>query len=149
MYHGNPGEIDFGSSQREVRVSEGSSYRESTVFTSDFLFWFKVEPRGFSCQSITGFLHLNMGLFILLWLWTRNSLKSVANGFPFNRRQKKYTLAVLCQLQNVTCIKLGPGTIRYFSYQECGMHLRTYVYARPKSGKIYRFFLISGKHFYH
>ena len=31
MYDGNPGEIDFGSSQREVRVSEGSSYRESTV----------------------------------------------------------------------------------------------------------------------
>ena len=32
MYDGNPGEIDFGSSYREVRVSEGSSYRESTVF---------------------------------------------------------------------------------------------------------------------
>ena len=27
----HPGEIDFGSSYREVRVSEGSSYRESTV----------------------------------------------------------------------------------------------------------------------
>ena len=26
------GKIDFGSSLREVRVSEGSSYRESTVF---------------------------------------------------------------------------------------------------------------------
>ena len=33
MYDGNPGEIDFGSSLREVRVSEGSSYRESTVIT--------------------------------------------------------------------------------------------------------------------
>ena len=33
MYDENPGEIDFGSSQREVRVSEGSSYRESTVVT--------------------------------------------------------------------------------------------------------------------
>ena len=32
MYEGNPREIDFGSSLREVRVSEGSSYRESTVF---------------------------------------------------------------------------------------------------------------------
>ena len=32
MYDGNPGEIYFGSSLREVRVSEGSSYRESTVF---------------------------------------------------------------------------------------------------------------------
>ena len=31
MYDGNPGKIDFGSSQHEVRVSEGSSYRESTV----------------------------------------------------------------------------------------------------------------------
>ena len=35
MYDGNPGEIDFGSSQREVRVTEGSSYRESTVFKSE------------------------------------------------------------------------------------------------------------------
>ena len=32
MYEGNPGEIDFGSSLREVRVSDGASYRESTVF---------------------------------------------------------------------------------------------------------------------
>ena len=31
MFDGNPGEIDFGSSWREVRVSEGSSYGESTV----------------------------------------------------------------------------------------------------------------------
>ena len=31
MYDGNPGEIDFGSSERKVPVSEGSSYRESTV----------------------------------------------------------------------------------------------------------------------
>ena len=31
MYDGNPGEIYFGSSYREVRVCEGSSYRESTV----------------------------------------------------------------------------------------------------------------------
>ena len=30
MYEGNPGEIDFGSSQREVRVSEGSSYLDIT-----------------------------------------------------------------------------------------------------------------------
>ena len=33
MHDGNPGEIDFGSSYSEVRVSEGSSYRESTVIT--------------------------------------------------------------------------------------------------------------------
>ena len=32
MYERNPGEIDFGSSKHEVRVSEGSSYLESTVF---------------------------------------------------------------------------------------------------------------------
>ena len=31
MYDGNPGEIDFGSSKCEVRVSEGSSYRELTA----------------------------------------------------------------------------------------------------------------------
>ena len=32
MYEGNPGEIDFGSNKREVRVSEGSSCRKSTVY---------------------------------------------------------------------------------------------------------------------
>ena len=32
MYDGNPGKIDFGLSYRKVRVSEGSSYRESTVY---------------------------------------------------------------------------------------------------------------------
>ena len=31
MYEGNPGEIDFGSSSREIRVGVGSSYPESTV----------------------------------------------------------------------------------------------------------------------
>ena len=31
MYDGNPAEIDFGSSEREVRVREGSSHRESPV----------------------------------------------------------------------------------------------------------------------
>ena len=30
MYDGNPGEIDFGLSKREVRVREGLSYRELT-----------------------------------------------------------------------------------------------------------------------
>ena len=32
MYDGNLVEIDFGSSKREVRVSEGSSYRESIAY---------------------------------------------------------------------------------------------------------------------
>ena len=32
MYEGIPGEIDFCSSKHEVRVSEGPSYRESTIF---------------------------------------------------------------------------------------------------------------------
>ena len=31
----NPGEIDFGSSQGEVQVSEGSIYWESTVLGGD------------------------------------------------------------------------------------------------------------------
>ena len=31
MQDGNPGEIDFGSSWRQVRVGEGSSYWELTV----------------------------------------------------------------------------------------------------------------------
>ena len=32
MYDGNPGEIDFDSSSREVWVKEGLSYQESAVF---------------------------------------------------------------------------------------------------------------------
>ena len=36
-----PGEIDFGSSEHEIRVSEGSSYRESTVI---------IQGNIFSCQ---------------------------------------------------------------------------------------------------
>ena len=34
MYEGNPGEIDFGPSLRDVRVSKGLSYRESTAYPS-------------------------------------------------------------------------------------------------------------------
>ena len=40
MYEGNPGEIDFGSIKREVRVSEGSRYWESTVQ----VYFFLVDP---------------------------------------------------------------------------------------------------------
>ena len=41
MYDRNPGEIDFGLSEREVQVSEGSSYQESTADVKfDFLSWF-------------------------------------------------------------------------------------------------------------
>ena len=36
MYDGNPLEINVGSSKREVRVSEGLSYRKLTVFTQKF-----------------------------------------------------------------------------------------------------------------
>ena len=39
MYDGSPGEIDFGSSKREVRVSEGSNYRESTVERRGMFNW--------------------------------------------------------------------------------------------------------------
>ena len=46
MYEGNPGKFGFGSSQREVRVSEGSSYRESTTvhinFVADWKFVLKI-----------------------------------------------------------------------------------------------------------
>ena len=44
MYDGNPGEIDFGSSQCEVRVSEGSSYGESTVLILTLHFTFNSLP---------------------------------------------------------------------------------------------------------
>ena len=37
MYERNPWEINVGSSEREVRVSEGSSYRESSVIANWFL----------------------------------------------------------------------------------------------------------------
>ena len=35
--YSDAGEIDFGSSKREFRVSEGSSYLESTVFRDDLV----------------------------------------------------------------------------------------------------------------
>ena len=41
MYDGNPGETEFDSSSREVQVSEGSSYRESTVTWAVFVFHFR------------------------------------------------------------------------------------------------------------
>ena len=58
MYEGNQRKTDFGSSLREVRVSEGSSYRESTVFrklllTSDPGLIF---VRGFKNACIRGVL---------------------------------------------------------------------------------------------
>ena len=58
MYEGNQRKTDFGSSLREVRVSEGSSYRESTVFrklllTSDPGLIF---VRGFKKACIRGVL---------------------------------------------------------------------------------------------
>lgn len=31
MYGGNPGEINFGSSKREVQISKGPSYQEPAV----------------------------------------------------------------------------------------------------------------------
>ena len=39
MYDGNPGEIDFGSSSREVWVKEGLSYQESAVFVCICMLW--------------------------------------------------------------------------------------------------------------
>ena len=46
MYDGNPGEIYFGSSQREVRVNKGSSYQESTVFIGS-----KITGKAFKLQK--------------------------------------------------------------------------------------------------
>ena len=53
MYDGNPREIDFGLCWHEVRVSEGSSYRESTVFTIPRL-W------GKQFNSLSGEKHTKM-----------------------------------------------------------------------------------------
>ena len=41
MVEGNPGEMDFGSSQREVRVSKSSSYWESRVLYKGMIFYLK------------------------------------------------------------------------------------------------------------
>ena len=53
--------------------------------TPEFLFWFKVEPRGFSYQAYIGSLVLDIinliGLFIPLWLSTGKSLKSFGKAF--------------------------------------------------------------------
>ena len=46
MYGGNPGEIDFGSSKREVRVREGSIYRELTVFACVSGVYYKTQENG-------------------------------------------------------------------------------------------------------
>ena len=51
-YDGNPGEIDFGLSEREVRVSEGSSYRESTVLALFFEPLQQVTVFTITCVSI-------------------------------------------------------------------------------------------------
>ena len=45
---------------------------------TEFLFWCKVEPHGFSCHACIGFLVLDIinliGLLIPLWLSTGDSL---------------------------------------------------------------------------
>ena len=48
------------------------------VPSSEFLFWFKVESREFSCHAFIGFL---MGFFIPLWLSTGNLFKSLGKAF--------------------------------------------------------------------
>ena len=47
MYEGNPGEIDFGSSKREVRVSEGSSYRDLISGPKSYRDFRETSPRAF------------------------------------------------------------------------------------------------------
>ena len=44
----NPGEIDFGSSQREVRVGEGSSYRDLISCTKSYRDFRETGARAFS-----------------------------------------------------------------------------------------------------
>ena len=47
MYEGNPREIDFGSSKREVRVSEGSSYRDLISGPKSYRDFQETSPRAF------------------------------------------------------------------------------------------------------
>ena len=113
------------------------------LFTSEFLSWFKVELRGFSCQAIIGFLPLNIGLFILFWLWTRNSLKSVANAFP-SIEDKKILFGGSLSAAKCYLYKARPGNYQIFlllGMWHAFTHIRLWI--QPKSGKIYRFFLIS------
>ena len=65
MYDGNPREVDFGSCWHEVRVSEGSSYQESTVFTIPRL-W------GKQFNSFSGEKHTKMWQQDLCWWSTMN-----------------------------------------------------------------------------
>ena len=69
MYDGNSGEIDFGSSQREARVSEGSSYRESTVFhqfLDCILLGFLNHYKGLYIYGLVRSIHLQV-LVIYQW----------------------------------------------------------------------------------
>ena len=47
MCEGNPGEIDFGSSWREVRVSKGSSYRYLISGPKSYRDFRETDPRAF------------------------------------------------------------------------------------------------------
>ena len=61
MYEGNAGEIDFGSSQHELRVSEGSSYQKSTVqHITDQVLLTRMIPENVYA-SISSHLHSEIG----------------------------------------------------------------------------------------
>ena len=90
--------------RRWARLAGGEERGETDVFagwnrrrlwllpTSEFLFWFKVESRGFSCHAFIGFL---MGLFIPLWLSTGNSFKSLGKAFVMVSKPKRtYVLLI-------------------------------------------------------
>ena len=63
-------------------------------YLHQFLFWFKVKPRGFSCHAFIGF---RMGLFIPLWLFTENSFKSFGKAFVtlmVSKPERTYVLLI-------------------------------------------------------
>ena len=106
MYDGNPGEIDFGSSQREVRVSEGSSYRESTVVTMHiilsvcFIDCSCMETYigrsifvGYGLQHSAGdilYTQIIQRFFFLAFLWTETRSKSTITQKKKNEASQRY-----------------------------------------------------------
>ena len=60
-----------------------------------------------------------------------------ANPCFLQKKTKKYTLAVFCQQQNISSIKLDPGTYQLFllpGMKRACTHIRLCI--QPKSGKI-------------
>jgi len=84
MYEGSPRKIEFGSRWfelvREVRVSEGSSYRESTVVSDPYVlavyFWYlvkKINKKPINCQKLNEIIVL----IFACWVHCKGTLPDI------------------------------------------------------------------------